>query len=80
VQVAAQHVELEELAQDAMRFVVGASGAGAPLELEELLEPLSADWRLEVGDFEVGEVARQFVEDRFVIAIRRFGQPLSFCP
>ena len=78
MQVPAQHLELEEVTQDAEVLVVGAAGAFAPLRLEELFESLCPDRRLQVADLEVGEVAGELVEAGFVIAVRRRGEPLPF--
>ena len=63
----AAHLEVEEVTEDREVLVVGACGARAPLVLEELLEPLGADRRLQVGELEVSEVAGELVETRFVV-------------
>ena len=55
-------MELEEVAQDAEVLVVGAARAFAPVSVKGLLQPLGADRRLQVDQFEVGEVAGELVE------------------
>jgi hypothetical protein len=69
VKLAAEHLELGELAEDGVVLVVGARCALAPLVVEELLEPLRADRRLEVDEIKVGKEPSDLVEARFIVAL-----------
>ena len=54
-------------------FVVGARLPCPPLEPEELLQPFSADGRLQVVELQVGEVAGELVEARLMLVDYRAG-------
>ena len=45
------------------------------MDVEELLQPLCPDRRLEVADLEVGEVAGELVETGLVVPVRRGREP-----
>jgi hypothetical protein len=69
VQPPAHDLELDEVPQ-ARQILVGVAGAAvAVLVLEELLDALRPDRRLEVLDLEVGEVASELVESPLVFAV-----------
>jgi hypothetical protein len=71
---------LKKSLDDREVLVVRPRRARAPLGVQELLEALRADRRLEVLELEVGEVAGELVEPGLVVAVGAVGQPLALDP
>jgi hypothetical protein len=76
------HLPAEEVLDDAQVRVVGPGFGvvGAPVDVEELLEPLRADRGLEVLELEVGEPAGELVEAGLVLAVGPLREPLPLGP
>lgn len=68
MEVPAQDVELEEVAQDGEVRVVRAASTLAPLAIEELLQALGTDGRFEIGNLQISEVTSEFVQTPLVVA------------
>jgi len=67
MQPTAQHLELEEVPEDAEVLVVVPRRAIAVLRVQELLDPLGAHGRLERLELQIREEARALVEAALVI-------------